>query len=78
LVVLSSPLVFNQRSQIADLALKTRLPIISIFTSRQAAKQSAPKPWPEHQAAEQQDNRSQYEIQVHDAAILAPNANELT
>jgi putative tryptophan/tyrosine transport system substrate-binding protein len=33
LVVLSSPLVFNQRSQIADLALKARLPTISLFTS---------------------------------------------
>jgi putative ABC transport system substrate-binding protein len=33
LVVLSSPLIFNQRSQIADLALSSRLPTISIFTS---------------------------------------------
>ena len=33
LVVLTSPLIFNQRSQIADLALKTRLPTISIFSS---------------------------------------------
>jgi putative ABC transport system substrate-binding protein len=32
LVVLSSPLIFNQRSQIADLALSSRLPTISIFT----------------------------------------------
>src|SRR5262249_42630206 len=31
LVVLTSPLIFNQRSQIADLALKTRLPTISLF-----------------------------------------------
>jgi putative ABC transport system substrate-binding protein len=33
LVVLTSPLIFNQRSQIADLALKTRLPAISPFDS---------------------------------------------
>jgi len=33
LVVLTSPLIFNQRSQIADLALKTNLPTISVFTS---------------------------------------------
>jgi putative ABC transport system substrate-binding protein len=33
LVVLTSPLIFNQRSQIADLALKTRLPTISLFNS---------------------------------------------
>jgi putative ABC transport system substrate-binding protein len=32
LIVLTSPLIFNQRSQIADLALKGRLPMISIFT----------------------------------------------
>jgi len=31
-VVLSSPLIFAQRLQIADLALKTRLPTISLFT----------------------------------------------
>jgi ABC-type uncharacterized transport system substrate-binding protein len=31
LIVLTSPLIFNQRSQIADLALKGRLPMISIF-----------------------------------------------
>jgi len=31
-VVLSSPLIFGQRLQIADLALKTRLPTISLFT----------------------------------------------
>jgi putative ABC transport system substrate-binding protein len=31
-VVLSSPLIFGQRSQIADLALKVRLPAISLFT----------------------------------------------
>ena len=31
-VVLSSPLIFGQRSQIADLALKNRLPTISLFT----------------------------------------------
>jgi putative ABC transport system substrate-binding protein len=30
--VLSSPLIFGQRSQIADLALKNRLPTISLFT----------------------------------------------
>jgi putative tryptophan/tyrosine transport system substrate-binding protein len=33
IVVLSSPLILNQRSQIADLALSIRLPTISIFTS---------------------------------------------
>ncbi len=33
IVVLSSPLILNQRSQIADLALSNRLPTISIFTS---------------------------------------------
>jgi ABC-type uncharacterized transport system substrate-binding protein len=33
LIVLTSPLIFNQRSQIADLALKTRLPAISLFNS---------------------------------------------
>jgi putative tryptophan/tyrosine transport system substrate-binding protein len=33
LVVLTSPLIFNQRSQIADLALKARLPTISVFNS---------------------------------------------
>ena len=31
-VVLSSPLIFGQRLQIADLALSTRLPTISLFT----------------------------------------------
>jgi hypothetical protein len=31
-VLLSSPLIFGQRSQIADLALKARLPTISLFT----------------------------------------------
>jgi ABC-type uncharacterized transport system substrate-binding protein len=31
-VALSSPLIFGQRLQIADLALKTRLPTISLFT----------------------------------------------
>jgi putative tryptophan/tyrosine transport system substrate-binding protein len=31
MVVLSSPLILNQRSQIADLALKGRLPTISLF-----------------------------------------------
>jgi putative tryptophan/tyrosine transport system substrate-binding protein len=31
MVVLSSPLILNQRSQIADLALKARLPTISLF-----------------------------------------------
>ena len=31
--MLSSPLILNQRSQIADLALSIRLPTISIFTS---------------------------------------------
>ena len=33
LVVLTSPLIFNERSRIADLALKTRLPTISPFNS---------------------------------------------
>jgi putative ABC transport system substrate-binding protein len=33
LVILTSPLIFNQRSQIADLALKMRLPTISLFNS---------------------------------------------
>jgi putative ABC transport system substrate-binding protein len=33
LVILTSPLIFSQRSQIADLSLKTRLPTISIFSS---------------------------------------------
>jgi putative tryptophan/tyrosine transport system substrate-binding protein len=33
LVVLTSPLIFNHRSQIADLVLKTRLPTISLFNS---------------------------------------------
>ena len=32
-VILTSPLISNQRSQIADLALKTRLPTISLFNS---------------------------------------------
>jgi putative ABC transport system substrate-binding protein len=32
IVVLSSPLILNQRSQIADLAAKTHLPTISLFT----------------------------------------------
>ena len=32
-IVLSSPLINEQRSQIATLALKTRLPTISLFTS---------------------------------------------
>src|SRR5262249_11368756 len=31
LIVLTSPLIFNQRSEIADLALKARLPAISVF-----------------------------------------------
>ena len=31
MVVLSSPLILNQRTQIADLALKARLPTISLF-----------------------------------------------
>lgn len=31
-VVLSSPLILNQRSQIADLAIRARLPTISLFT----------------------------------------------
>jgi hypothetical protein len=31
-VLLSSPLIFGQRSQIADLALRARLPTISLFT----------------------------------------------
>ena len=33
MVVLSSPLIFVQRSHIANLALNTRLPTISLFTS---------------------------------------------
>ena len=33
LVVLTSPLIFNERSRIADLALKTRLPTISLYNS---------------------------------------------
>jgi putative ABC transport system substrate-binding protein len=33
MIVLTSPLIFNQRSQIADLALKEQLPTISIFNS---------------------------------------------
>ena len=33
LVILTSPLIFNQRSQIADLALKAHLPTISPFNS---------------------------------------------
>jgi putative tryptophan/tyrosine transport system substrate-binding protein len=33
LVILTSPLIFNERSRIADLALKTRLPTISLFNS---------------------------------------------
>jgi putative ABC transport system substrate-binding protein len=33
LVILTSPLIFNQRSQIADLALQARLPTISVFNS---------------------------------------------
>jgi putative ABC transport system substrate-binding protein len=33
MVVLSSPFIFYQRSQIADLALNTRLPTISLFTA---------------------------------------------
>jgi putative ABC transport system substrate-binding protein len=32
-VILTSPLIFNERSRIADLALKTRLPAISLFNS---------------------------------------------
>jgi putative ABC transport system substrate-binding protein len=32
-IVLTSPLIFNQRSQIADLALKAHLPTISVFNS---------------------------------------------
>ena len=32
-IVLTSPLIFNQLSHIADLALKGRLPMISIFNS---------------------------------------------
>jgi putative tryptophan/tyrosine transport system substrate-binding protein len=31
MIVLTSPLIFNQRSQIADLALKARLPTINGF-----------------------------------------------
>jgi putative tryptophan/tyrosine transport system substrate-binding protein len=33
MVVLSSPLIFLQRSHIANLALNTRLPTISLFTA---------------------------------------------
>jgi putative ABC transport system substrate-binding protein len=33
MIVLTSPLIFNQRSQIADLALKEQLPTISIFNN---------------------------------------------
>ena len=33
LVILTSPLIFNERSRIVDLALKTRLPTISLFNS---------------------------------------------
>src|SRR5262249_34085940 len=33
LLVLTSPLIFNQRSQIADLALETRVPTIRVFSS---------------------------------------------
>src|SRR5205823_3113296 len=33
LVVLSSPLIFAERSQIADLALQARLPAINLFNS---------------------------------------------
>jgi putative tryptophan/tyrosine transport system substrate-binding protein len=33
MVILSSPLIFAERAQIADLALKTRLPTISLFSS---------------------------------------------
>lgn len=33
LIVLTGPLIFNQRSRIADLALKARLPTISVFDS---------------------------------------------
>ena len=33
LVILNSPLIFNERSRIVDLALKTRLPTISLFNS---------------------------------------------
>jgi putative ABC transport system substrate-binding protein len=32
MVVLSSPLILNQRSQIADLAVRARIPTISLFT----------------------------------------------
>jgi putative ABC transport system substrate-binding protein len=32
MIVLTSPLIFNQRSQIADLALKQHLPTISLFS----------------------------------------------
>jgi putative ABC transport system substrate-binding protein len=32
MVVLSSPLILNQRSQIADLAIRTQIPTISLFT----------------------------------------------
>jgi putative ABC transport system substrate-binding protein len=33
MIVLTSPLIFSQRSQIADLALKARLPTISLFNN---------------------------------------------
>jgi putative ABC transport system substrate-binding protein len=33
LIVLTSPLIFNQRSQISDLALRAHLPMISLFNS---------------------------------------------
>jgi putative ABC transport system substrate-binding protein len=33
LVILSSPLIFSERAHIADLALRTRLPAINLFTS---------------------------------------------
>src|SRR5262249_21958867 len=33
LIILTSPLIFSQRLQIADLALKARLPTISVFNS---------------------------------------------
>jgi putative tryptophan/tyrosine transport system substrate-binding protein len=38
-VILTSPLIFNERSRIADLALETRLPAISLFNSFRPAKQ---------------------------------------
>jgi hypothetical protein len=44
-VVLSSPLIFAQRSQIADLALKNRLPTISLFNSIPAVRR-AHRVWP--------------------------------